>query len=349
MFVGVEDGARLISYDGVTWTGYIAPPVINYGTAQPGIAYGAGMFLTFGTNNEKKASYILKSTNGTGWTTIYTSSNCLFAAAYGNNTWVFIGTNEIVTATMTSSNWNWTEFQPGFSPCSIAYGNGTFVIAPYGHYYSSPSAIFSSSDGIAWQYKSTLAGGLNPSIAYGNRVFVVTGDDYNDSLPGGPYIFNVFVSSNLVNWTQNTICESPQRYVSHITYGGNQFVGYFGASVWTSTNSLDWTNRITDIWTSTFAYGEGTFVVADVYGNIFQSGEFASPSNSASTTLAISTYPGVTINGTAGTTYQIQYTTNLNSTWLPLTNFYLPYSPYLWIDTSSIISGQKFYRSVQFH
>jgi hypothetical protein len=57
-------------------------------------------------------------------------------------------------------------------------------------------------------------------------------------------------------------------------------------------------------------------------------------------------YPGVTINGTAGAVYQIQDSTDLN-TWQTVTNFMLPCSPYIWIDTSSFVTGQKFYRSVQ--
>jgi hypothetical protein len=95
-----------------------------------------------------------------------------------------------------------------------------------------------------------------------------------------------------------------------------------------------------------YAYGQGTFVEAGQ--NIYESNVFASDSNSpAPTALGISTYTGVTINGTAGAVYQIQSTTNLNSAWQSLTNFMLPYSPYIWVDTSSTVAGQKFYRSVQ--
>jgi hypothetical protein len=79
----------------------------------------------------------------------------------------------------------------------------------------------------------------------------------------------------------------------------------------------------------------------------YQSGVFAPQTNFPSTTLSISIYSGVTITGTAGLVYQIQSTTNLNSAWQPLTNFMLPFSPYIWIDTSSPAIGQKFYRSVQ--
>lgn len=185
-FVAVGDGARLVSYDGVNWTTYVSPPIINgyytYTNGQsittgptptpPGIVYGAGTFVAFGTSIGDNANYILKSTNGLTWTPIYTSSNgvfnAVFAAAYGNNTWVFIAANEIITASITSSNWNWTQYQPGFSPGSIAFGNGKFVIS-----LNTGGSILSSSDGIVWQYDSSLPFG-SPDIAYGNGVFVAT-------------------------------------------------------------------------------------------------------------------------------------------------------------------------------
>src|SRR5208282_640231 len=149
-FVGVGGGLRFISHDGSNWTVYANAPIIN----QAGVAYGNGMFMTFGTNIQNKANYILQSTNGTTWATIYTSSNTLFAAAYGNNTWVFVGTNDITTANMTSPNWSWSEFQPSVSPACITYANGLYIMGCYlNGYYS----IFSSADAITWQFDANLA------------------------------------------------------------------------------------------------------------------------------------------------------------------------------------------------
>jgi formylglycine-generating enzyme required for sulfatase activity len=63
--------------------------------------------------------------------------------------------------------------------------------------------------------------------------------------------------------------------------------------------------------------------------------------------LSIQTYAGINIAGLVGTVYSIQFTTNLLSTnvWLTLTNLALPSSPYLWVDTSSPVTGQRFYRT----
>ncbi len=342
-FIGVGGGLRFISHDGSNWTATVTPPSIDYG----GIAFGNGIFLTFGTNNQYKANYVLQSTNGTTWTTIYTSSNTLVSAAYGNNTWVFVGTNnEIVTAAVTSSNWNWSEFQPGFSPVCISYANGNFLISAIFNYVYS---IFSSSDGISWQYESSLPylnGGSGAStltgIAYGNGEFVTTAFGNYDS------VSFVFISSNLVQWTP-AITNSFSWSHLPVVYGGNQFIVSLGSATYTSSNGYAWTTRLSGGGNyanfNALTYGQGACVACNY--SIYKSGVFATQSNPLPTTLTISTYPGVTINGTADLTYQIQYTTNLNSSWLTLTNFTLPYSPYLWVDTSSSIVGQRFYRSVQ--
>ena len=63
--------------------------------------------------------------------------------------------------------------------------------------------------------------------------------------------------------------------------------------------------------------------------------------------LDIHTYAGLTIMGTVGVTYQIQYKTSLNNTnWTPLVDLMLPTNPYLYVDTNSPATGQRFYRAV---
>ena len=340
-FVGSGGGLRAVSHDGSNWMVYANAPTINQG----GIAFGGGMFLAFGTNYQNKANYILQSTNGTTWTTIYTSSNTLTSAVYGNNTWVFIANNEIVTANITSSSWTWTDIQPSFSPACVTYGNGFFVIgAGLGGYYS----FFSSLDGNTWQYDSDYSSapsGVTTAIAYGGGSFVAS--------QGWSGFYNgIIVSSNLVKWSGLFgSYSSSNPPCLQVAYGGNQFIATEGLNLYTSSNGYTWaTNRN---WSSlggyplTLTYGQGTFVAAISSGNIYQSGVFFTNSSPPPTTLAISTYPGVTINGTDGGVYQIQYNTSLNTNWQTITNFILPYSPYLWVDTSSTANGQRFYRTIQ--
>jgi len=288
--------------------------------------------MTFGSNAQNGPT-IYESTNGLNWSPAYTSSHLLSAAAYGNNTWVFIGQNgntDIVTATMGSTNWNWSEYQPSYGTCCITYANGLFVLlmdsAPIEYIYTSP-------DGIVWQFVGTFPGtpGLNGQISYGNGVFVATDQVYN----------NIYTSSNLIQWATNT------PYSAMIAFGGNWFLSsaFNSSTMSSSSNGYSWSTTSASYF-SMIAYGQGTFIGCS-NRNVYQSGVVAATSNPPPANLSIATYAGITVNGTPGLAYQIQYNTKLNTNWMTLTNFSLPYSPYLWIDTSTTVTGQRFYRSVQ--
>lgn len=67
--------------------------------------------------------------------------------------------------------------------------------------------------------------------------------------------------------------------------------------------------------------------------------------------LAIQAYAGLSITGAVGTVYSVEYVrdlaqTNNPSAWRCLEYLQLPASPYLWADTSSPATGQRFYRAV---
>src|SRR5512139_224869 len=69
------------------------------------------------------------------------------------------------------------------------------------------------------------------------------------------------------------------------------------------------------------------------------------------TSLDIHTYAGLTITGTVGTVYSVEYVTDLAQTnnpnaWRCLEYLQLPASPYLWADKSAPATGRRFYRAV---
>lgn len=73
----------------------------------------------------------------------------------------------------------------------------------------------------------------------------------------------------------------------------------------------------------------------------------------ASAELRIQTYAGLTIRGTVGTVYSIEYVTDLDQTnteaaWRCLEFLRLPVSPYLWADKSAPAMGKRFYRAKEF-
>ncbi|MEI9962919.1 MAG: choice-of-anchor tandem repeat GloVer-containing protein [Limisphaerales bacterium] len=78
-------------------------------------------------------------------------------------------------------------------------------------------------------------------------------------------------------------------------------------------------------------------------GTVFR---FTVPSPCAPATMNIAQYAGISLSGSIGCTYEIDYTTNLsNPTWIPLVTNTLSSSPFLFIDTNAI-SGSRFYRAV---
>jgi hypothetical protein len=108
---------------------------------------------------------------------------------------------------------------------------------------------------------------------------------------------------------------------------------------------MDWVYRTNAPTSGRYTYGQGKFLA----GANWQSDVFADPTSAPPSNLALTMFPGVSISGTEGRTYRIEATTNLapGSVWLPLTNFTLPFSPYLWIDTVAPGQSRKFYRAVQ--
>ena len=64
--------------------------------------------------------------------------------------------------------------------------------------------------------------------------------------------------------------------------------------------------------------------------------------------LDIHLYAGLSITGTVGTVYSVEYVTDLAQTnaWRCLEFLQLPASPYLWADKSTPATGKRFYRAV---
>lgn len=63
--------------------------------------------------------------------------------------------------------------------------------------------------------------------------------------------------------------------------------------------------------------------------------------------LDLQVFAGLTISGVIGRNYTVEYTLDFSPspTWLPLTNFALPTTPYLFFDTSAPATQKRFYRA----
>jgi len=90
---------------------------------------------------------------------------------------------------------------------------------------------------------------------------------------------------------------------------------------------------------------QGILFVADQYNQRIRSISFdPSPQIVDAANLALRTYPGLTITGVVGRTYQIQISPD-NANWTVHANVLLPSSPYLWFDADPVTSN-RFYRAL---
>ncbi len=337
-FVAVSGTLFQISPDGVVWTQYISPPVVYC----EGIIFGGGMFMAYGypiSTNSAGPRYILQSFDGLAWTKVYETPSQIRGATYGDGRFVFVG-DRIISTTL--DPFQWTDFQfPALE--GIAFGAGRFVAVSSG-------TIFSSADSIIWRVDYPPGNQTLRSVAYGNGLFIATWRTNYYVNPNFFAEYGFVTSSNLSSWQPvivDSYCCSGSPSLAEITFGGGYFIGSVLNKTYTSTNGLDWINRVAANGANTFVFGLGTFVAAG--SKIFQSDVFAPVSNPPPSLLTIANYAGVTIQGNPGQTYRIEYTTNLvtNATWFALTNVSLPGSNYLWVDTTtSSTVGRRFYRSI---
>ena len=90
-------------------------------------------------------------------------------------------------------------------------------------------------------------------------------------------------------------------------------------------------------------------VVTNPYGSATSSNALLTANPAG---VSLGTYPGLTVQGTPGKTFGIQYATNVapNSTWLTLTQFTLLQPIQMWFDAENNISvgsnPRRFYRVV---
>jgi hypothetical protein len=179
------------------------------------------------------------------------------------------------------------------------------------------------------------------------------GQNFSMSLYTNNYFYNAVVYFNVplpndgttaaftfTNPSGATVLQTNQEYWLFIT-------GY-GTSADTSANWLDGTTPGGDA----VYYGAEAGTNAE-YVSISAIPAFTINSTNASeagapSSYSISLHPGITISGTIGAAYEVQYTTNLASgNWVNLTNIVLPSSPFLYFDPTPV-SGQnrRFYKVV---
>ena len=242
IFVTVAQNSTAVAYstDGINWL------ESNLETADQwcSITHGNGLFVAVSIFSANAAI----STDGITWSTSTLPEAAFwYGIAYGNG--LFVTTSLLSTTAATSTDgitWMQTVV-PNTFYTSITYGNGLFAAANYNY-------VAISTDGATWIENNLLEGPDNPTITYGNNLFVIVSNASTTAI----------YSSDAITWSTSNLPNQFSSNYPKITYGGGLFVSVaqYSSIAAISTDGITWVASTLPSeggWGS-IAYGNGLFV-----------------------------------------------------------------------------------------
>jgi hypothetical protein len=175
------------------------------------------------------------------------------------------------------------------------------------------------------------------ALRFGNGLFAFLAKGYQTS--------SIWVSSDAIGWQR---ADAPANFPGFAAAGNRFFVlPAPGTNFYSSSDCVNWENHTfgTNVSISDVIFAQGTYVAV---GNVILQSDPVTNSPPSPATLSINSLPGISITGTVGQRYRIEYTEDLANTnsFQPLTNILLTVSPFLWVDTTATNSPRRFYRAV---
>ena len=202
------------------------------------------------------------------------------AVAYGNGTYVTVGTGGNILYSLDGVVWTNTSSGTTSNLTTVVYGSGTFVAG------GANGTVIYSTDGKVWQKSGAVSYTTVNSITFGNSLFVLV------TLLGG-----IYTSSTGVNWTART--SGVTIPLNSVAYGNSIFVavGAGGVILTSSDNTAtSWSNQTvgnSDL--LGINYQNSTFVATGKNNKALYSADGTVWNRSL-----IDTFTAVTSNGTNG-------------------------------------------------
>ncbi len=285
--IAINSGQWYVNYisttrDGITWS---TPVQYAPGYQSPGqlLVYGNQRYVILQTTWTPTSTAWYSNNAGTSWSSVATPINESWTAAvYGGGKFVAVnaGANGAANTVLYSSDgisWN-SNNGGGLSSQthnSIAYGMSMYLVG------SNNSYIEKSSDGVNWSQQYVAPSGNTANwtgIAYGNGMFVATGDYWN----GGWHTARMLKSTDGTNWTLTANIGASNDgngfppnlffcngiFISSNTNGSNV--------IWTSTDGATWTKVTLPTYSYgrwSFAYGNGIWIGFQVGGSVVTSND----------------------------------------------------------------------------
>jgi hypothetical protein len=200
-----------------------------------------GAFFAPANAADGSSGALLRSTDGTNWTTVLSAASPVNDVAFGNNRYVatphWVSTNG-VSWTMTSF-----VFSPNPDPGPVVFGNGIFLAAGEGQTYR-------STDGASWTVGSSVGEGQN-ALAFGQGQFALLS------------FASIFTSYDGQVWNRRQTYDFAFR--PNIAFVNGRFLATQDRNVvLTSENGITWKPCPTDSINAfrAVAFGNATFFIA---------------------------------------------------------------------------------------
>jgi uncharacterized repeat protein (TIGR03803 family) len=246
----------------------------------------------------------------------------------------------------------------------VLSGNTLFGTTRYGGTSGVGTVFAVNTNGSGFNILHNFAGSPNDGT-YPLSELVLSGNTlYGTTVSGGSGFYGTVFSINtsgtgftiLHNFTSSPDGRGPE---AGLTLSGNTLYGTtFGGGTVGDNGTLFSLNTDGSGYTTMYSFTAGgnganpeaTMVLSGntLFGTALQQPGtvFSFIHGCASAFLNIAQYAGVSVSGSVGCTYEIDYTTNLNNpAWIPLITNTLLSNPFLFIDTN-VVSGNRFYRAV---
>ena len=362
------NGGIYISTDsGTTWTQTTAPGAgwLSVASSSDGTRLVAASINRTKVDESFVGGIIITSTNsGTTWTQTSAPTNenwqSVASSSDGTKLVAVIGDSpsRIYISTNSGTTWTLTSTPTYMNWSSVASSSdGTKLVAVAKGVLIGYSGIYISTDsGTTWTQTSTPTEQQNwtavASSSDGTKLIAVaSAEDYNK---GG-----IFTSTNSgATWTLTGALDISWHSVASsfdgttfvavaapITYNGGIYISTNSGTTWAQTSAP--TNQN---WWSVTSSSDGTKLVAVVnYGGGIYTGKITTNSPQIlppSLSLQfLSGYPLLSLYGTLGNTYTVQYTTNLaGPNWTPMLIVpNLSVSPFQMIDPAGVGQPMRFY------
>ncbi|WP_378046558.1 S-layer homology domain-containing protein [Cohnella cellulosilytica] len=231
MAVGYR-GTQVISSDGETFEVQTMqlPNIANINNASVlDVTYGDGAFVAAGGELGGNDLILVSDDKGANWTQHSLGvANYNRGAAFGNDTFIVVGT--LAMGVSKDGGSTWTKLESMKDYYDVAYANGVFVAV------GGQGKIATSTDGLTWQlHPQSASVYFRGGVTYADNTFLAVGSEYDvvgNQVVG--YRGQVATSPDGINWTIRPA--GIDKELLRVVYGDSGFVavGRYGAIIQSS-------------------------------------------------------------------------------------------------------------------